>query len=523
MMKTNNNGGVTITIDTPEPAVARHPSVLIKARELRRWLDDLPGADPVTMATQLHEQLALLARYPDPPNTLNNLLTAYENPVGKLLDACYELSQDGHWQLTNAQLSRLRRQVAATLYELANCHAVELNRRGAPIDAAACYQIGLLNAQGMLLEIRQQQRLTRSAWRQLVQAYVLAGQIAGTERPYPNGYARRFDPDSLSGLLLRTWALRVADPQRMDPATTSSLIPLLAAAGRLLVTSRDRFATTLPLALDGKHDPLTVARLRQPPGGGVHWVDIAHIAIEANTAPTLLPHERAALQRLADLLGEHIRRQPGSADSRRTPRQPRRAAYATSIGLDAVHKRLLELLGMAHDTTDIGAHIVASSHTPLAPTATTARRIWQQIDQSVYGAGFVGSTGGAPIPTIGEILLFENTENRDGPSGTGFAARLRRLIDCDDQRFEFGVEKIRARLLPVELPARAGSLVQGQPRALLAFTDQSGSLLLAPSGTFHPNLAIDLQGSRGHNYRVQLLTLSEAPGRMEIIRIRVDD
>lgn len=482
----------------PEPAVARHPDTITNPRELRRWLERLPHADPGQTVKQLSRQLSLLVRDPRPEGKFGLLLKSYHGPVDSLQQQAMATRQRSAETRTHAQISLLT-SLPGLFQELANGHmrAVKLAlETGKQPQALDIYAAELLMRRAIHWELLEYRMFRPTVWQQVAQLYGVAtlyrleGGSVECELTHPG------DPSNIHDLFFSTLALLLADPYRLPSHCIRELEQRLPEyAAKLDLSTDGDPAFQLPLELSGQISPLHYAR--QPdPSLPAQYLSLDRLLeqLRPGQVDAAGCDLDAWLQRsLGGLLGGNHER----GDQRRA----RNADYHFVVGIQAIHKRLRSLQpGQSDD--DPRESDCAPAHCGMPCT---------QVDVSSSGSGFI-LPGNQRYPDPGDWVLFELDILPGGAGVSGFVGQIKRCMRDEDGYLRIGVERLNGNVIPVNLGTKR------TPALLNADQDQKLYRLIAPQGYFHEGKQDTLLGSN-KNYRVKHLRVLSHEGSTEIIRL----
>jgi hypothetical protein len=482
----------------PEPAVARHPDTLTNPRELRRWLDRLPHADPGQMVQQLSRQLSLLVRDPRPDGKFGVLLKSYHAPLNSLQQQALATRQRSAETRTHAQISLLT-SLPSLFQELANGHmrAVKLClEAGKAPEASDIFAAQLLMRRAIHWELLEYRMFRPTAWQQVAQLYNVAtlhrleGVSVECELIHPG------DPSNTHDLFFSTLALLLADPYRLPSHCIRELEQRLPRyAAKLDLNSDNASGSQLPLELSGQTSPLHYAR--QPdPSLPPQYLSLDRLLNDLH--PGKIDAAGCDLdawlqQSLSGLLGDN--------HERRHQRRARNADYHFVVGVQAVHLRLRSLQPGQSDNDP--------KESDSAPAYCGMPCV--QVDVSSSGSGFI-LPGNQRYPDPGEWALFE----LDTPPGdtrvSGFIGQIKRCMRDEDDYLRIGVERLTGNVIPVNLGTKRS------PALLNADQTQRLYRLIAPHGYFEAGKQDTLFGSN-KNYRVEHLEVLSREGNTEIISL----
>jgi len=467
----------------PALAVASHPDVMLNARDLRRWMERLPMANPVKAASLLLLQLRLLTRDPQRNPRLGVLLEHYREPLRQLQVTVSERLPAGlDCALLPDQLESL---LIDLLAELAFGHLRIANEQLAtgktPGLEVLFPAISLLD-DALGVERLHYCRLSTQRWRLLLHIYLRAehGQLA--DQPVDAKLRPEDGPDTIRALFLRALLVSLCDPHNQAPGDmlawhrwAGNHLDLLA----LTVLPQGTF--TIPIDISGEQAPLTGARKSRP------GPDTRYLACDGFIQA--LEKDESAPKGLRNALTGLIKGRR-TQEQRRAERQPRNHPYRLIHGMRDIHRRLSELTQ--------GGDPGRSSVEPMP---------CRQVNQSRYGAAFQLQGPVNPPFSIGEPVLAEAEASQNATAPVGFAARLRRVFSEDGRRIEIGVEKILGRLIPVTIVGAAAERCRGDTLALLQHDTDSGRYtLLAARSIYREGDHVLVQGpSITHKLRMQRL------------------
>lgn len=481
----------------PEPAIARHPGVMLAPRELRSWAETLPFGNPPRAAQLMMQQLRLLVRDPEPGPKLGNLLALYEEPTRRLLDIVNErlLGNPDH----AVPLDQLEHALLDLLTELSYGHlriANDLLAVGKLPQTALLY-----HALDLLDTARNIERMHYCAsgidkWR-LVLAIYQHAETRGIDAESIDPPTRRSgEPGSIKGLFFRTLVTGLCDPHRHRPGALKDWHDWTGRHAHTLELSvLPQGAFSIPVDTSGGLQLLTGAR-RGKPGPEMRY-------LAAETFLRTLYEDPNAPDGLYETLSNLIKGRK-SPEQRRGPRQPRDHAFRLLHGLRNVHGRLTELTSGMVSTTDISAPIEC-----------------RQTNQSKSGAAFRAQGPLNPPLGIGEVILAEADNPKPGGAPVGFIGRIQRLVSADNGQIEIGVEKIAGRIQPVSLSGGAAERARGDTYGLLQqATDTGRSMLLAPYGVYREDDSIAVESANAR-HKLRMKGLQVATQRIAYIEVDV--
>ena len=490
----------------PPCAVASHPDTITHPGKLRRWLKELPLADPAHLAGQVHRQLQLLIRDPAPGNQFQALLSAYH----PLLQSLQQQVWDDITKRAGAHKPNmtLRNHVSQLMLEIACGHMRLINIRIAAAQTPQAHDLlhaALPLARLMQWDILQYNLMRPAVWRQLLHLFAISElyQLSGVGQA--SELALDFDPNDTHSVFFSALALLLSDPYRLPPKPLRTLVTSLPAlASHLRATPSPVGRLTLPISLSGEKPPLAFAR---QPGKAAQ---LNHL--ELDTFLDVLQQQGLAGDDglLASWLADSLRTLTDDRDlseARRHPRQERSANYHFVTGLRVVHKRLRDIQAGHHvsdDAQHAGIIVEEDSSDGIGALANTC----QQLDHSISGARF-RLPAGNPVPDIGDWVLFEADAGSGANAGVGFVGRVRRHLRREDGSHDIGVEKLRGNIIPV------GIGISRTPALLNANREHNLLQLIADDGTFCQGSQQTLHGSQT-NYKVRYEELLEQSAQQHI-------
>jgi len=466
----------------PPLAVATHPDVILSPRELRRWIEGLPLANPAKAADMLLHQLRLLARDPQRNPRFATLLELYQEPLEQLQTIVDERRPAGlECALPLDQLESL---LVELLVELAYGHLRIANGMlsgGKTPTAAILFRaIGLLDA-ALSVERTHYRRPSLERWRLLLSIYLHAEYHKVTDQKLDAGPGPDDAPDTIQGLFFRALIVSLCDPHNQPPGEVHQWYRWTGAHVDLLsLTVLPQGTFTIPIDITGGQALLTGARKGRP-GPETRY-------LACDRFKQRLEEDEAAPAGLKRALTGLIRGRR-TPEQRKAERQPRNHPYQLILGMHNIHRRLSELTQGA--TPDRSA---------VTPTSCL------QVNQSRFGAAFRLRGPVNPPFSIGEPVLAEaDTPNTQAP--VGFAARIRRVFSEDDRGIEIGVEKIQGRLVPLTIVGAAAERSRGDNLALLQHDTETGRYtLLAARSLFREGDIVTADGP-SMRYKLHMLRL----------------
>ncbi len=466
--------------DVPAPAVASHPDVILNPRDLRRWIETLPLANPAKACGLLLHQLRLLARDPQRNTRFLSLLGLYHEPAELLhsivnerlptgLDCALPLDQ------LEALLVEFLDEFASGYLRLAN-EAIAAGK--APELETLFPAMRLLDA-AIGIERLHYRRPSLRHWRQLLQIYRHAEYQQIAKQGVDARLRPQDGPDNIHALFFRALILSLCDPNNQAPGEVLAWHDWIGDhAGLLGLTVLPQGAFAVPIDISGEQPPLTSAR-KSRPGPNTHYLSGDRFLQQLERDATAPAGLHRALMGL--IKG---RRKP---EQRKAERRPRNHPYRLIHGMRDIHRRLTALTqGPLPDRNEI--------------TATNCL----QVNQSKFGAAFVLQGPVIPPMSIGEPILAEAEGGAATATPVGFTARIRRVFSEDDRRIEIGVEKIQGRLVPLTLVGSAANRSRGNDLALLQHDTDSGRYtLIATRNIFREGDHVAADGPNiRHNLRM---------------------
>lgn len=479
----------------PDPAVARHPNVLMAPRVLTQWLENLPLGNPPRSAQQALQQLRLLVRDPQPGGRLTTLLDCYTPTLDRLrqiIDARLPDEADGAMPLDQLELLVLEFVTEMACGYLRACNEKLVLGKAPPMSTL--FRAATLLDDAAILASLHYYRSPQPHWQLLLDTYLLAAQLQLTTQPLNPKKPVGDGSDTIHGVFFRALLIACCDPHRHRPVQIRTWHAWLArhtAPLSLVVLPQGNAA--IPVDISGKLVPLAAARNAKP-GPDTRYVaaDPLFAAFESDPdAPT----------DLRDTLTNLIRGRR-TPEQRRAPRQPRNQPYQLLFGLHNITHRLV--------TLSEGDNVAA------APTLAS-----RQLNQSKSGSAFQLPGPLQTELTVGDPLLAQ--AGGGGPDGAavGFLARIQRIAVDPAQQVEIGVEKLPGQVMPVSVTGAGAERARGGAGALLLHTRETGHFtLIAPRGVFREGDLVSVEGPNvRHNLR--MLALSGGSRRIAFIDVTV--
>lgn len=494
----------------PPPGVARHPETITRPVSLRRWLQDLPLANPLQQAGMLHRQLKLLVRDPEPASRYGELLQAY-HPALESLQAQVWKSFFGNG-IEKKSLQQLRGTVSQLLLEIASGHMRQVNQRlgaGKPPSVGDLYHASLALARLLHWDVLQYHLTRPSLWRQLTQLYEIAVFSNQSGVTVDSDLSLQFDASDAHGVMLGTLVLLLCDAQRLQDKAVARLVRGLGPlAGYLRIAETPEVEHCIPVDMTGNQTPLGFAR-SSAGSEPRHFLQLDDFLGQLG-AQGLPGDDGTVSSWLKDNLLQLSNARP-SKEPRRHPRKKRNADYHFVRGLAQVQQRLAELQGgqpAQHDTESSRTGIILEEVTTLPSVEFGVP--CRQLDHSVSGAGFLLGPGSL-LPPVNSWLLFEADASAGSQANLGFIAQVKRRLCFADKSAEIGVEKLRGSVIAVNLGP------DGYPALLCLNRERCEYQLLAPCGSFHIGARHNLSSAQ-KNFFVQCEELIES-GDTERIRV----
>ena len=293
--------------------------MILAPRQLKRWVGELPLANPPRSADLVGQQLRLLVQDPQPGPRLAALLELYRSPLDALLEVVQErLHMDPDHALP---LDQLEYQVVEILKTLGDGYLRAFNEAllvGRVPPATELYRAAWAFDRALGIERLRYRQLGAATWQRLLKLFLCAEHHSAGDHPVATEQRADDDPTTLRGIFFRTLIVCLSDPYHRRPGeilrwtawTTDNVDALelsLLPAG----------THAIPVDISGGQAPLAAAR-RARPGPETRYLLLdAFLRRAAEGAPDL--HEA-----LIDL-----------ARGRRAPEQrgsPLRGSYRRVIG-----------------------------------------------------------------------------------------------------------------------------------------------------------------------------------------------
>ncbi len=480
----------------PDPAIARHPNVLLAPREITQWLDELPLGNPPRSARLISQQLRLLVRDPHPGARLSSLLDCYMPTLERLQQITD--TRMPHEADSAMPLDQLEALVLEILSELACGYLRATNDllvSGKPPQIVTLTRAAVLLIDATNLASLHYHRPPQLNWQLLLNIYLLAKRL-GLDKQRSDEKARRAaSTDTVHSLFFAALFTAFCDPHHHRPSQLSAWHSWLRQhTDGLVLEVLPQGSVSIPVDISGQLAPLTAAR-KAKPGPDTRYL-VADPLLAALRADEEAPP--GLLETLTDLV--RGRRSP---EQRQAPRQARNHDYQLLFGLHNIAQRLLAM-GSEADPPQI---------------ATSTGR---QINQSKTGSAFE-LTG--PITfdlVVGEPMLAEAQTGNDGNSGpVGFLGLIKRLEIDAFGRTELGVEKLPGRIMAVTIGGGAAERLRGDTSALLIHrADTDRYQLIAARRAYRENDLLSVEGpSVRHSLR--LLEMVAGSKRLAFINVEV--
>ena len=469
--------------EIPPPSVASHPDVMLSVRALKRWIEDLPLANPTRAGNQLLHQLRLLTRDPNPGSKFANLLALYDLPIARLLETV-------HGRLDSAAdsaqpLDQLESLLVELLIELACGHLRIANQHIAadkPMPPETLYRAMSLLDRALNIEHLHYRRLVPQRWRLILSIFLHAEHQAVADTRIDAKLRQTDEPDSIRGLFLRALIICVCDPHHRLPSDIAAWHRWITLhTGLLALSLLPQGSYAIPVDISGALTPLAGARSARP-GTQTRYLG-------ADSFIQSLQDDQEAPASLRQALTDLIKGRRKS-EQRQTERQPRNHPYRLIYGLRNIHKRLEELtLGANPETSEVRA----------VPC--------RQVNQSRYGAAFQLQGPLTPPLSVGEPVLAEAAGTADSSAPVGFSARIRRVFSGEQQQIEIGVEKIQGRLIPATIVGATAEKTRGDTQALIQHDADTGRYtLLASRSIYRKGDTVAAEGA-SMRYNLRILRL----------------
>lgn len=441
----------------PPLAVASHPDVMLGGRELRRWIDSLPLANPIRAGNQLLHQLRLLTRDPHPGTRFSSLLEMYDAPLEQLLEIVH--ARMPGIPDSALPLDQFEARLVELLTELAYGHlrmANEMLASGRPPEKETLFRAMSLLDSALNIERLHYCRLSSQRWQLMLSIFLHAESQHDGDRKIEARLRRHDQPDTLQAVFYRALIISLCDPHHQLPSEVAAWNNWTTEHADLLgLTLLPQGTFAIPIDISGTLGPLASARSGKP-GSDTRYLASDRFMQQLEDEPNAPAGLRRAL--IALIKG---RRTP---EQRQAERQARNHPYQLVYGLRGIHQRL-EALTQGEDPA-------RSEVTPVS---------CRQVNQSRFGAAFQLQGPLNPPLSIGEPILAEAETGTSNTAPVGFTARIRRIVSGENQQLEIGVEKIQGRLIPVNIVGSAAERTGGDNLALLQHTADTDQYTLLAS------------------------------------------
>lgn len=478
----------------PDPAIARHPNVMMAPRDVRQWLDELPLGNPPRSAQQTLQQLRLLVRDPQPGPRLTTLLDCYLPTLERLhqiVETRLPAYADSALPLDQLESLVMELQEEMACGYLRACNAQLVLGKAPPL--ALLYRAATLLDDAATLASLHYHRPPQADWRLLLHTYLLANQLQIADDPIDPKRSAGDGSDTLHGRFYATLLTACCDPYRQHPGQVREWHDWILhnTAGLALVVLPEGSAA-IPVDVSGELAPLAAARVAKP-GADTRY-------LTADPLLAKLQADDAAPRGLLETLTELVRARR-APEQRRAPRQPRNHPYRLVFGLHNIAHRLLDLSGDGDGPP---------------PTIAPGR----QINQSKTGAAFMlAGPLHAPL-AVGDPVLAEAENTGAQDAAVGFLGRIQRLAMPAGQPIEIGVQKLPGRVMPVNLTGSAADRTRGDTSALLIHAmDTDRFTLIAPRRVFREGELVTVEGP---NVRYSLRQIGQAGGSQRLAYIEVE-
>jgi len=433
----------------PPPAVARHPETLVKPRELKAWLADMPMADGQQLAEQLHRQLKLLVRDPKIESRYAELLELYHPTLQEMQAQLWSQLSGKHHNLKNPGLYRTT--VSQLLLEVACGHMRLVNQqiaRGKPPAHVQIYHAMLPLCRLLQWDLLQYNLTRPSLWRQVLQLFSIGELYQINDHKVSSALSLDHDAESSHGMFFSTLVMLLSDPYRLPREELVCLEQSLGGLSEYLrINSTGEADYRVTIDLSGDLPPLRHARQNMVARPGAQYLQLDEFFAQVEQQG--LPDDNGSLAKWLTSSLRDLALKPGGRDARRHVRQKHQADYHYVQNLPKVHQRLTEIqTGQTHkihpSAPDNG---IVLDDEPQQPDSVELGTPCRQIDHSLTGAGFMLGANTTP-PPVGCWVLFE-ADTPEGKGSRGFIAQVRRCLNFDDKATEIGVEKLRGSVIPV--------------------------------------------------------------------------
>lgn len=452
-----------IQLTVPAPDYAENPNTITNIQQLRKWIDNLPYANPLGTGKLLLKSLSLLNRHPKTLSNRAQLMACYLTPF-------YNLIKSARSQET----ARVRRS-EAELYALTEKIIVEMTYgfkkainetalkqkswlRPANLSTLLYFALESLTLE-MMFSFFEYHREPENVWREILQIYLLSERLGVSHEKINDPIIPEENLANIHISFKRILLIRLLDPFRLEQSEVWQVFDYLGWWGNKariteIPASIEKFSGRFQVDLYGleKSRPIDP---ENPPEDTSHYLmlNITQLNVLVNKHMQSLDSgssepipgteglDKASMRRMFRhmLLAWHL--QP----KRRHPRQEHFEWLVTACGINDINHFLNEgkLAASSQALQEEESVEILDIMRPNLPVRHSTFR-WRQTNISESGVGLEMSPDDAKNLHVGQIVLTESEQVGGDEKWT--AGVVRRLILRDNCTMVAGIQFIQGHI-----------------------------------------------------------------------------
>ena len=513
-------GYIQLTI--PAADAIANPATITKPQLLKKWVEDLPYANPVGTASALLDGLKLLNRHPKKIPQRAELLDIFLEPVTNIFSMARKFNSqragNGTRSRSTAEVVALGEKIAVEM-AFGFKHVImqeEQSRKTNQLHDKALhiYQAIYYLSYYLLFEMTTYRPDPRSVWREMFQLLLRAEQIgvhtAVLSIPLPE-----IDVDmSIWKALKRILLLSILDTSRLQPEEIWSAYDYFAwHASQVQLVKLTNLASQpgrFQIDRNGLNNPKLLDSENLPADQDEHLILDTHKPNHQvhNHLETLTADEHTQINGIESLdihNKKHLLRQMlyimHSSPKRRHPRKEQYDKLICACGIGSI-RYYLEKGTLSEDEPQYQSDqdIELDSSLELnGPFSTQFLNVyntykWRQVDVSISGIGMITSESDIKALQIGQLILSGSEVN-----GT------RKRWNLDASKLEVGLQFVPGRISAVTvLPEIFGQeqTTDLQPGLLIDLGETRSKAIITPNRIYHPDRQYVLEVSGGETIRI---------------------
>jgi hypothetical protein len=523
-----------LTVPTSDPVA--NPNVEIRPAKLRKWVENLPSANPAKVEELLFDSLYHLNRHPGDIPERMDLMGCYRHPYNNLFDTVRKQYQKKSVVTTQRGPQKRVSMLLQITVEMAYGYKRVVNEtmerlqqgKKQPHLGAAIYFAMKALTQELMLQYAEFIPDSKKTWREIFQLYGLAEQHELTDE--------EVEPHSTINLLFKRILLIIlVDPYHLHRGEVWSCYDYLTRWGPL---ARLEKSDTLPKGDTGLF--LLDLHSMQPPKPlpadlqllpeqhrllyvGALCNNIHKQLQQVQGGSKVVPEATEKLTAIQSiqmfrhmLLAWHVR------PERLSPRVEKYGMHRLACGLSAASYFMgKDTVVDERDKNPFGLEEESSSLTleghPVTPTFAKASHYkvfeWRIFNISATGMGLIIK---APFPDevqVGQLVVVEVA--REGIEANCSVGIIRRMIQRDDDTLEVGLQFAQGKIHPIALRPQLFGMdthADYQSGLLVEGGKKTPPTIFSPYGMFRPRqeYVVDKQWTVGRVFADKLLESTPA-------------